>query len=169
MQAIDELLTNASDSFDSNKDAKILDIGAGKGQIGMFLSEKGYTEIYGQEGSLAKKQLLMQKGHYKDIENFIVGNQPLPRKYRRAFDVVTCAGGLGTNLLPAECFNDMLSALKPGGHAIFTVSQKHLKPEDSFNMGYIDAIEKLIEKGKWNPILHNKFIKYHHMEIGAYS
>ena len=74
MQAIDELLTNASDSLDSNKDAKILDIGAGKGQIGRFLSEKGYTEIYGQEGSNAKKQLLMQKGHYKDIENFIVGN-----------------------------------------------------------------------------------------------
>ena len=47
MQAIDELLTNASDSLDSNKDAKILDIGAGKGQIGRFLSEKGYTEIYG--------------------------------------------------------------------------------------------------------------------------
>lgn len=146
-----------------------MDIGAGKGQIGKFLSEKGYTEIYGQEGSEAKKQLLMQKGHYKDIERFIVGNQPLPRIYRRAFDVVTCAGGLGTNLLPAECFTDMLSALKPKGYVVFTVSQKHLKPEDSFNMGYIDAIEKLIDEGKWHPLQHNKFIKYHHMEIGAYS
>ena len=111
----------------------------------------------------------MQKGHYKDIERFIVGNQPLPRIYRKAFDVVTCAGGLGTNLLPAECFTDMLSALKPKGYVVFTVSQKHLKPEDSFNMGYIDAIEKLIDEGKWHPLQHNKFIKYHHMEIGAFS
>ena len=151
----------------TSTDAKILDLGAGKGQIGKLLSEHGYTEIYGQEGSYAKKQLLMQKGHYKDIESFIVGSQPLPWTYRKAFDVVTCAGGLGTNLLPAKCFNDMLSALKPRGYAIFTVSQKHLKHENSFNMRYIDQIEKLMEEGKWHPLVHNKFMKYHHIQLGA--
>ena len=139
----------------TKKDAKILDIGAGKGQIGQLLSEQGYTEIYGQEGSDAKKEYLMQKGHYKGIETFIVGKQSLPKIYRRQFDVVTCAGGLGTNLLPAICFKDMLKALKPRGHAIFTVSQKHLKHNNTFNMRYGEAIERLIEAGMWHPLQYN--------------
>jgi len=65
----------------------------------------------------------------------------LPKSYRRNFDLVTCAGNLGTNLLPARCFADMLGALRPGGHVVFTVSKKHLAEKDSFRTGYRKAIE----------------------------
>ena len=76
-------------------------------------------------------------GIYKDIEAFIVGKQGLPASYRRAFNIVTCSGGLGTNLLPKSCFEDMLNALTPNGHCVFTVSQKHLKTDSAFKMGYL--------------------------------
>lgn len=134
MKAIQEVLqsltTNVSDSEEESKedrlasvlDAKILDFGAGRGQLGQLLTENGFNNVFGQEGSEAKKQFLLRKGYYADIVSYIVGKQGLPSAYRRSFDVVTCAGGLGTNLLPARCFDDMLNALRPGGFIIFTVS-----------------------------------------------
>lgn len=105
----------------------------------------------------------MRKGIYKEIETFIVGKQALPKSYRRAFDIVTCAGGLGTNLLPAKSFDVMLHALKLGGFAVFTVSQKHLKSGDSesFGMGYYESMDRLITRGAWKPIIHEEFVKYH--------
>lgn len=104
---------------------------------------------------------LLRKGIYKDIETFIVGKQGLPKSYKRAFDVVTCAGGLGTNLLPAKSFDDMINALRPGGYAVLTVSQKHLKPGSQFGMEYYENIERLIARGAWRPLIHYEFVKYH--------
>ena len=75
--------------------------------------------------------------------------------------MVTCAGGLGTNLLPAKCFDDMINALRPGGFAIFTVSQKHLKRDDPFGMQYYENIDRLITRGAWRPLIHYEFVKYH--------
>lgn len=69
-----------------------------------------------------------------------MGRQALPKEYRRSFDVVTCSGNLGTNLMPASCFEHMLGALKAGGLAVFTVSQKHLNFETNFGMRYAEAI-----------------------------
>ena len=140
---------------------RILDFGAGRGQMGQLLAQHGFTEVYGQEGSLAKKQSLERQGLYKDIETFIVGKQSLPKAYRRSFDVVTCSGGLGTNLLPAQCFSDMLNALKPDGFVVFTVSQKHMSEADSFGMGYFQAVEKLEQRGAWHNVDSREFVKDH--------
>ena len=148
-------------SGDHYFDAKVLDFGSDNAQIGTLLKEQGLTELYAQCDTAAKKQSLERKGIYKDIESFIVGKQGLPKSYRRAFDVVTCAGGLGTNLLPAKSFDDMINALRPGGYAIFTVSQKHLKREDSFGMNYYESIDRLITRGSWRPLIHYEFVKYH--------
>lgn len=59
---------------DPGYDSKILDFGAGKGQLGKLLVEKGFSEVYGQEGSQSKTQFLLNTvGIYKDIQSFIVG------------------------------------------------------------------------------------------------
>ena len=54
----------------------------------------------------------------------------------------------------------MLSALKKGGHAVFTVSQKHMSEDSNFGMGYFEAIFGLIEKRAWTPVAHYDFVKY---------
>ena len=140
-------------------EAKVLDFGARSGQLGTLLVENGLNQVYGREGSDVKKQILERKGIYKEIETFIVGKQSLPKSYRRNFDVVACAGSLGTNLLPARCFADMLGALRPGGHVVFTVSKKHLAEKDSFRTGYRKAIERLVADGSWQPVAQREFIK----------
>ena len=83
---------------------KVLDLGACKGDIGQGLAERGLTNIFGHEGSENKKQRLLKKGAYRDIETFIVGKQSIPLVYKRKFDIVTCSENLGTNLFPVQCF-----------------------------------------------------------------
>ena len=125
---IKQLVAGEVDSVDhsAGRDCKILDFNARRGTVGKLLAEDGFSQVYAQEGSEHRKSALLKKGYYKDVEAYIVGKLALPHKLRRSFDVVTCSGGLGTNLLPARCFEDMLAALKPRGYVIFTLSQKHL-------------------------------------------
>ena len=151
-----------SDVDDCGLGNKILDFAAGKGLVGKKLAGKGFSEIYGQEGSKSKIHFLRKMGDevYKDVQTFIVGKQALPMAYRRKFDIVTCSGGLGTNLLPARAFEDMLSSLRQGGYVVFTVSQKHLSGDSNFGMGYFEAISKLIERKVWTPVAHHEFDKH---------
>ena len=153
MKCIDWIDSNISD-----REAKVLDFGAGRGHLGQLLTRRGFTEVYGQEGSEAKKQMLLKQGTYRDIEATIVGKQPLPRAYRKNFDVVVCAS-LGTNTLPARCFEDMLSALKPGGYLVFTVGTKHLS-NDPFDLQYAQMIEKFESRGAISPVVIEEFDKF---------
>ena len=55
---------------------KILDFAAGKGLVGKKLAGKGFSEIYGQEGSKSKMQTLRKMlgdEVYKEVQTFIVG------------------------------------------------------------------------------------------------
>jgi hypothetical protein len=67
VQAVLELVAQ-----DSNLE-KVLDLGACKGDIGQKLTENGLSNVYGHEGSEAKKQRLLKKGAYREIETYIVG------------------------------------------------------------------------------------------------
>ena len=71
-----------------------------------------------------------------------------------------CSNSLGTNLLPTRCFEDMLNAVVPGGHIVFTVSDKHLQEESMFGTDYLQAIKRLQKQGAWELILRrNERIK----------
>lgn len=107
----------------------IFDFGAGKGDIGRRLVNAGLRNLYGHDGSLAKKTSLMKQGSYREVTTYIVGKQNLPKQLKRKFDVVTCSENLGTHQFPAKCFEDMISALKPRGYAVFTVATKHLNAD----------------------------------------
>jgi len=52
---------------------RILDFGAGKGDIGARLASRGLTNLYGHDGSQSKKASLMKKGDYREVITFIVG------------------------------------------------------------------------------------------------
>ena len=72
-QAIIDLLQACADDEKCFLDKKILNLAIGNGEIGQLLSEYGFTELYGQEGSNSKRKKVLEKGHYKEIETYIVG------------------------------------------------------------------------------------------------
>ena len=66
-------LVNAGYLENSKEKARILNFGAGKGEIGELFQNSGFTHVYGQEGCKRKRSRCLQKGNYKEIESFIVG------------------------------------------------------------------------------------------------
>lgn len=65
------------------EETKVLDFGVNNGEVGELFNSLGFTEVYGQEGSLHKRNRSMTKGHYKEIESFIAGKHALPSHFRR--------------------------------------------------------------------------------------
>lgn len=112
--------------------------------------------------------MLLRQGHYRNIETSIVGKQALSKAFRRSFDVVTCAS-LGITHLPARCFEDMLSALRPGGYLAFAVGTKHLGGDDPLNLHYAKTIKKLEAQGRLRQIVSEKFLKYHGVHKEQFS
>lgn len=134
------------------EETKVLDFGVSGGAIGELFSNLGFKEVYGQEGSEQKRARSLKKGHYKQIESFIVGKQALPSHYRRNFDIVSSSGNLGVGLMPSQGLTDMVKALRKGGIAVFSINEKLLDPETDMGTGYGKVIKKLTEDGVWAPL-----------------
>lgn len=155
VQAILDLAESGYLELDHVK-TKVLDFGVSK--VGELFSSLGFTEIYGQEGSEQKRARSLTKGHYKEIESFIVGKQALPTHYRRNFDIVSCSGNLGVSLMPSQGLNDMVKALKKGGIVVFSINEKLLNPQTDKGTGYNKAIQKLVDDGAWQPVNEVEFV-----------
>ena len=81
------------DMFNIPKDAEILDMGCGTGLVAEYLTEMGYSKIYGVDASPGMMEKAKQKNLYTDIEELYLG-QPdtFPEKYHNRFDAITCSG-----------------------------------------------------------------------------
>ena len=143
---------------DSNR-TKVLDFGVSDGGVGELLHNLGYSEIYGQTGSEQKQRRVLMKGHYKQIDAFIVGKQSMPNYFRRNFDIVSCAANLGVGLMPSKCLADITTALKKGGILSLSINERMLKPDTDKKTGYRETIEKLTETGVWKPLTNLEFVR----------
>lgn len=140
------------------EETKVLDFGVSNGEVGELFSNLGFTEVYGQEGSEQKRARSLKKGNYKAIESFLVGKHILPSHYKSNFDIVSSSGNMGVGLMPSQGLADMVKALKKGGIAVFSISEKLLDPQTDKGTGYSQAIKKLTKDGVWTPLNEMKFV-----------
>lgn len=151
VQAIMDLAENGYLHL-SETETKVLDFGVCNGEVGELFSSLGFTQVYGQEGNEQKRNRSLKKGHYKEIESFIVGKHAMPSQWTRAFDIVSCSGNLGVGLMPSQGLLDMVKALKQDGIAVFTIFEKLLDPSTDKGTGYSKVIQKLVDDGVWKQI-----------------
>ena len=128
--------------------AQILDVGAGTGAVGKFLSKKGYGGIVGIDASsnLIEKQKEIEA--YKESRCMYVGMgvENFPDDLKNRFDLVTAAGVWRDGHIPASGLDDAFAALKVGGYLVSTVRDYiWVKGEKG---GYKDLIDKYIEEGR---------------------
>ena len=105
------------------ENAQILDVGAGTGAVGRFLSKKGYGGIVGIDASpnLIAKQKEIKA--YKESRCMYVGMgvDKFPDDLKNKFDLVTAAGVWRDGHIPASGLDDAFAALKVGGYLVSTV------------------------------------------------
>ncbi|MFO1035144.1 MAG: methyltransferase domain-containing protein [Hyphomicrobiales bacterium] len=104
----------------TDKNAQILDAGAGTGGLGEVLAILGYTGLTGldmSEGMLARARA---RGCYAALTQGVLG-EPLAFA-DAAFDAIISTGTFTSGHAPASAFDELVRVLKPGGLLMFTVA-----------------------------------------------
>lgn len=127
------------------REAPILDAGAGTGIVGEVLALLGYTGLTGidlSDGMLAVARL---KAVYVELRN-----QTLGERLDFADDVFAAAvsaGVLTTGHAPPSCLDELIRITRPGGHLIFTLSLPVYEEG-----GFRPKLEALSAAGRWRAV-----------------
>ncbi|XP_071489778.1 methyltransferase-like protein 27 [Diadema antillarum] len=127
----------------NNKDAKILDVGAGTGLVGEELVNKyGFKNLTGVDPSRPSLDIARSKGVYKELIESFVGPQPLPPE-DNSFDAAISSGAF----LPAHCdgssLKDVVRLVKPGGLILIAV-RRFFMDEVVEGFYFKEAVESLV-------------------------
>lgn len=128
---------------ESIESSKVLDMGCGTGLVGFYLNERGFKDITGVDASSGMLEKAREKAVYTDLVELFLGKpDTFPNQYHNAFDVITASGILAEGHLDIKVFDEMLLALKVGGHAVFATRTMYLSM-----YGYEDKMKALEESG----------------------
>jgi predicted TPR repeat methyltransferase len=127
------------------RDAPILDAGAGTGSVGEILSILGYSRITGIDLSDGMLAVAREKRVYAELRNQTLGT---PLDFADdAFAAVVSAGVLATGHAPPSCFDELIRITRPGGHLFFTLSVPAYEEG-----GFRPKLEALSERGLWRAV-----------------
>ena len=148
----------------------VLDMGCGTGLVGEELHKRGFRDIVGCDASQGMVDKAKEKKSYSELSKLFLGKpETFPDEYKERFDFITGTAILAEgHLTGGAVFDEMMMALKTGGYSIFTTRDEYMT-----KYGYTDAIEKLVDEGKWKKVHDSIFVKYHNVEegksVGRYS
>ena len=124
------------------KDARVLDAGAGTGLVGKLLSEAGFTNIVGMDLSLGMLEEARNKGVYTQLDQMTMGET---LGYETdSFDAVVTVGVLTVGHAPVDSLDELIRITKPGGHIVYT-----LRPDLAEEGGYKEKHAQLEAAGLW--------------------
>lgn len=100
-----------------NREARILDAGAGTGLGGEYIKRKGYDNLFAIDASQGMLNQAKPKKIYRELaQMFLDERLDFPDDY---FDAVLCAGVIGH--APPESFNELIRVTKPSGFIVFSL------------------------------------------------
>ncbi|MEE8443600.1 MAG: class I SAM-dependent methyltransferase [Dehalococcoidia bacterium] len=124
------------------KHAKVLDAGAGTGQVGKLLSNLGYRDIVAMDLSKGMLDEARKKGVYREFHQMVMG-EPLDFA-TDSFDAVVSVGVLTVGHAPANSLGELARVTKSGGYVVFT-----LRPDIYDNSGFKEMQAALEAAGTW--------------------
>jgi predicted TPR repeat methyltransferase len=127
------------------RDAPILDAGAGTGIVGEVLAILGYTKLTGIDLSDGMLAIARAKGVYAELRNQTLGRRLDFAEH--AFAAVVSAGVLTTGHAPPSCLDELIRVTRPGGHLIFTLSTPVYEEG-----GFRPKLEALSGQGLWRAV-----------------
>ena len=138
------------------EDGTVLDAGAGTGVTGEILALLGYRDLVGIDISRNMLDLAHEKRVYKDLRQMELGGQlDLPSD---AFAAIVATGVFAAGHAPAESFEELIRAARPGGYVIFSV-----RTDVYLDGGFKEKQEALEREERWqlvemtDPFAHLRF------------
>ena len=127
------------------RDAPILDAGAGTGIVGEVLALLGYTDLTGIDLSDGMLAVARAKAVYVELKNQTLGERL--DFADDAFAAAVSAGVLTTGHAPPSCLDELIRITRPGGHLIFTLSVPVYEEG-----GFRPKLEALSAVGRWRAL-----------------
>jgi len=122
-------------------EARVLDVGAGTGLLGVALAQAGFGRLDALDLSAGMLAEATRKNVYAELYEAKLGDPlPLPNE---TYDGVVSSGVLTTGHAPAECLDELARITRGGGHVIFTLRADQPPP------GFEDKISELEHAGQW--------------------
>jgi len=123
------------------RDARILDAGAGTGLLGAALAKHGFTSLDAFDLSPAMLAEAERKGIYRSLVEARLGER-LPYD-DGSYDAVVSSGVLTTGHAPASSLDELVRITRAAGHVVFTLRS------DETPRGYDEKIAELLAQGAW--------------------
>ena len=99
---------------------EVLDVGSGTGIVGLYLKEKGFTNITGVDASESMLEKLKSLGAYKESRHMRLGEgvEKYPEDLKGKFDLVTASGVFLYGHIPYQGLDDVHASLKTNGYFV---------------------------------------------------
>lgn len=109
-----EIAANCFLKMNVDKEARILDIGAGTGLVGQILHQNGYKFIDALDGNEEMLKILRKKNCYNNIiHSLVTPNNKLPID-DQTYDVVILAGVFCPEHIDYNSFEQIIRLIKSG-------------------------------------------------------
>ena len=126
----------------ADKNARILDAGAGTGLVGVELQRLGYGDICAMDLSEGMLEEARSKGCYNDFQQMALGGRLDFED--DSYDAVVSIGVFTPGHAPPSSFVDLCRITKPGGHIVFS-----LRPDTHLELGFKEQQDALVDSGTW--------------------
>jgi len=145
-------LMDSVKEFVTNKEALILDCGAGTGLNGKFLSESGYKNIHALEPVSGFEKALLARDAYDEILHEYLGRETPTSVQNDSYDVVVSTGSFGPGCMPPSAIPEMVRIVKPGGYIIISMRHEFCWTVPQYKDKLEPMWDKLVEEKKWKLI-----------------
>jgi len=133
------------------KDAKILDMACGPGNVAFIMKDHDYTNIDGLDPSQGLLDAAMEKKLYqKTFCCYVTPDIPTPIA-DNTYDALLCSAGMFPGSIVPQAFTELIRVVKPGGVIAWNIADGYEGFNDFFKT-YDEIYQQLIKDGKWEEI-----------------
>lgn len=136
----------------ADKNAKIIDIGAGTGFVGEYLLKHGFTNVDALEPAKGMLDIACKKGIYKNhLLESISRDKCSPSD--GTYDALVLAGALGEGHIPSEGVNEFARLVKKDGLIIIVMRKEYLSYVKEYTDRLVPMMDKLENEGIWSSVV----------------
>ncbi|KAK7095307.1 methyltransferase-like protein 27 [Littorina saxatilis] len=146
-----------SELFPSNRgDVSVLDLGAGTGNVGLLMKDKGFTKLDAFEPSTGMLEIARKKNIYGQMYNAFLNDEPLDIP-NDTYDAIIMQAVIGPGTVPCVAFEELVRIVKPGGYIVMCNRSSYLEEIPDYKENWTPFVARLEREGRWSVVRQERY------------